>query len=150
MRPSHTPAQSANTRNEPHPVCEKNEDENRCKKPECLLDQRGPNNSFKELVKTFNKPLEEVLCSGGNQLHFSGRQLREKYESQSDAPGYDHRVGNREWSNVENFDGVCRKLVFGRPVCRCFTGSGNAGLMPRSSTVISAPAQQWHQQQSYE
>src|SRR5258707_8032010 len=89
-------ANRANARNQPSPVCEKNEDKNSGEKPKCFLDKFVPDNSFQKVVQALDKPFPEILRPGGNLLDVARGNLCENNQSDRHYPSHYHRVGNRK------------------------------------------------------
>ena len=80
----------ADARNEAHPTCRENEDEYGRKEPKCPIDQVTAKKSFQKVVETLDEPLEKILCSVGNLLHFARGGLNKDDQSESGDPGADH------------------------------------------------------------
>src|SRR6266403_588704 len=95
-----SPADRADAGNQPEPLHEQNENENRREKPECLSDKIAPDDVLEKVIKTFHQPFPKILCAAGDSLDFSHRQLGENDNSGSDDPGHQHRVRNRKLSDM--------------------------------------------------
>ena len=136
-----SPANGADTRNEPEPIYEQNENEDRGKEPERLLDQIASDHAFEKIVKAFHEPFPKILRSGRHRLDFARGGLREHNHSGGHDPSHEHRIRKREFPNVIKFSGLQRKrLVFflGRSTGRFRSRSGAAKMArPRKTTAIS-------------
>src|SRR5437667_627928 len=67
------PADCSDSGNEPKPVHEQNENENRREEPKRFFHQIAADNALKKIVKTFHQPFPKVLRTTRNRLDLSRR-----------------------------------------------------------------------------
>ncbi len=85
----------------PNQFRNEDEDEDRGEEPEGLLHQVATDHRFEEVVETLHHPFPEVLQSGRHRLDFPRRHLRADDDARGDEPGHQHRVCDREWTDLK-------------------------------------------------
>ena len=83
-------ANGSDARNEPEPVNEENENEDRREEPEGPFHELGANHRFQEVVQTFDEPFPEILEAGRNRLDPAGGEARAEQDACGDDPGHEH------------------------------------------------------------
>src|SRR6478736_3193943 len=71
-----------------------------------------PNDSDHELVEALNQPFQEVLCTSGNLLHLSRRDLGKYNETERNDPADNHGIGYREIEWTGDLYCLGRQTVF--------------------------------------
>src|SRR5437868_10268242 len=94
------PANCSHAGNEAEPVYKQNENKNRGEKPKRFAHKFAPNDSFEKIVEAFNQPLPKILNTGRNRPDVTGRYLSENDDCCCDEPRYQHRVRDREPSDL--------------------------------------------------
>ena len=109
-----TPADGADSGNQPDPVGGEDEDEDRAEEPERPLHQVRADDAFEQPVDAFDQPLEKVLRAARDLRHPPGRHLREDDQAGGDDPRHDHRVRDWKPERPADLDRTLRKAVLHR------------------------------------
>src|SRR6266550_7339605 len=88
------PANRADTRQQPKPSREKDENEDRREEPKGFLHQFRADDSFEKSVEPLDQKLPKVLQAGGYLLNVPGREPGKGDQPKRDDPGDEHRVGD--------------------------------------------------------
>ena len=107
-----SPPDRAGPGNEAHPTGGKNENENCGKKPKRPLDQVRADDAFQKIVKTLDKPFQEILRSAGNTFHVPCCEPGKNDQPHRHDPAHDHRIGDREAEGAGDLDCLLRQGVF--------------------------------------
>ena len=85
-----TPTDCSNAWNQSEPVHEQDENEERCKKPKCLLHQFPANNSLQEVIESFDEPFPKILSATWNSFGVAHRGLRKNDDASRHNPRHQH------------------------------------------------------------
>ena len=96
-----SPANCANARNQPEPIHEQNENEDRGEEPEGLPDEIAADDGLKKIIKTLHHPFPEILDAIRNLFHVARRHLGEDDYARGDNPRDKHRVRHRELADLK-------------------------------------------------
>ena len=96
------PTNGADTGNEPEPIYEQNEDEDRRKKPKCFPNQIAADDVFEKIVKAFDEPFPKILCSRRHRFDVARGGLGKDNHSSRDDPGNEHRVRQDKFAEMKN------------------------------------------------
>src|SRR5215470_2588526 len=91
-----TPPDRADSRNQPEPIHDKDENENRGVEPKAFPHQVAADNVFKERVETLDHPLPKILSATWNWFEVAHRGLRKNDDTSSHNPSHQHRVCDPE------------------------------------------------------
>src|ERR1700720_1775551 len=97
-----TPANRSYTRQQPEPVDEQNENENRGEKPKRFFHQIAANYALEKIVETLYQPFPKILDATGQWRDSSGRGLRKNDDPRSDNPRHQHRVCDRKLPDLND------------------------------------------------
>src|SRR5262249_29347058 len=86
-----------------------NENENGRKKPKRPINQGPAKEAFQKTVESPDEPLEKILCSTGNWLHFVRGDLNKNDQAERHHPAEDHGIRNWEAEGTEYCDGLLRQ-----------------------------------------
>src|ERR1700745_4006683 len=111
-----TPPYRPDSRNQPEPIHDKDENENRGVEPKPFPHQVAADNVFQERVETLDHPLPKILSATWNWSGVAHRGLRENDDTSSHNPSHQHRVCDPEAAAEmnEHLRFERNRLVFGR------------------------------------
>src|SRR5207249_3696928 len=95
-----SPTDRAHAGNQPEPVHKQNENENRSEKPKRFPDEFTPDDIFEEIVETLDEPFPKILKTSRNRFDVAGRKLCKNDDSSRYDPSHQHRVSDRELSDL--------------------------------------------------
>ena len=107
-----SPPDRAGPGNETHPICGKNENENRGKKPERPLDQARADDAFQKTVQALDEPFQQILRSAGNTFHVPCCEPSKNDQPHRHDPAHDHRIGDRKAEGAGDLNCLLRQAVF--------------------------------------
>src|SRR5438105_8513307 len=97
-----TPTNRAHTRQQPEPIDEQNENENRGEEPKRSFHQIAANDALEEIVKTFHQPFPKILDAAGYWPDSSRRSLRKNDDPSGHNPRHQHRIRDGEFSDLND------------------------------------------------
>src|SRR2546425_8926556 len=94
------PANYSHAGTEAEPVYKQNENKNRGEKTKRFAHKFAPNDSFEKIVEIFHQPLPKILNTGRDRPDVTCRYLGENDDCSCHEPRYQHRVRDREPSDL--------------------------------------------------